>query len=74
MTGYGQHETVDSTNAVGEFSSLKLDASSHPLISYYDSNGGNLTFAVKNGDVWTTVCGRPRGCREIHFACTGQFR
>ena len=43
------NETVDSTNAVGEFSSLKLDASSHPLISYYDSNGGNLTFAVKNG-------------------------
>jgi hypothetical protein len=46
---------VDTTNTTGQYSSLKLAASSYPLISYYDGNQGNLSFAMKTGTSWSTV-------------------
>ena len=39
----------------GNTDSLKLDNSGHPLISYYDLNIGNLSFATKTGNSWTKV-------------------
>ena len=46
---------MDTTTGNGEYSSLKLDNSGHPLISYYDLNIGNLSFATKTGSSWTKV-------------------
>jgi hypothetical protein len=38
-------ETVDSDGDVGRFSSMALDASDRPHISYYDDTAGNLKYA-----------------------------
>jgi hypothetical protein len=44
-----QCDTVDSVGAVGGFTSLGIDASSHVHISYYDYNNGDLKYASQFG-------------------------
>jgi len=49
--------TVDSDGIVGGYTSLELDASGYPHISYYDETNGDLRYAWKDGAGWhiTTV-------------------
>lgn len=48
-------QTVDSGGAVGTFTSVKVNSSGNPRISYYDSTNGDLKFASHDGMSWTTV-------------------
>ena len=43
---------VDSSGMVGRFTSLALDASGYPHISYYESGSGRLKYASWNGAAW----------------------
>ena len=45
-------QTVDSDGWVGEYTSLALDSSGNPHISY--SGGDDLKYAAFNGSTWTT--------------------
>jgi hypothetical protein len=48
-----QIETVESTRNVGQGTSLVLDSSDNPHISYYDETNQNLKYASNNG-AWNT--------------------
>jgi hypothetical protein len=39
---------------VGAYTSIKVDASNNPHISYYDRDNGNLKYAHKSGGVWSS--------------------
>jgi hypothetical protein len=45
-------ETVDSTGEVGLFTSMALDSSDNPHISYYDYSSFDLKYAHYNGTSW----------------------
>lgn len=45
-------DTVAAAAGSTSFTSLGLDPSGQPLISFYDSDGGNLKLARQNGSTW----------------------
>ena len=45
--------TLDSTGYVGFFSSIALDSSDHPHISYKDETNDDLKYARWTGTTWT---------------------
>ncbi|MFN0151609.1 MAG: FlgD immunoglobulin-like domain containing protein [bacterium] len=48
-------ETADgSANTVGKHSSLALDASGNPSVTYYDGQAFDLKYARKSGGIWTS--------------------
>ncbi len=46
-------QIVDSTPGVGTFTSLALDSSNNPHISYYDAVSGSLKYAHYTGSSWS---------------------
>jgi hypothetical protein len=47
-------EVVNSTDNVGWYTSLAIDSSNNPHISYYEENNGFLKYASKSNGSWTT--------------------
>ncbi len=57
LAGTWNLKTVDSTGGLGSFTSLALDASGNPRISYYDEANGDLKYAWSDdgGATWPSV-------------------
>jgi methionine-rich copper-binding protein CopC len=48
----GSTATVDSAGNVGQYTSIKVDGSDNPHISYYDVTNTDLKYAYKDGSGW----------------------
>jgi hypothetical protein len=53
-------EIID-TYHVGKFSSLAIDSSDHPHVSYYDESTGDLKYATKTASGWVPEVVAPAG-------------
>ena len=51
-TAWNIQTVDDSADKVGDYTSLALDATGYPHISYYDDTNGNLKYASYNGTAW----------------------
>lgn len=49
---YWHIETVDSEGGVGAHTSIALDSSDNPHISYYDGTNTNLKYTYYDGSSW----------------------
>jgi hypothetical protein len=50
---------VDSAGEVGEHTSIALDTTGYPHISYYDASNGNLKYTKWDGSQWVKADGTP---------------
>ncbi|MFA6331978.1 MAG: hypothetical protein WCX22_03420 [Methanoregula sp.] len=75
-------ETVDSIGNVGEYSSLALNFSDYPRISYYDQSNHNLKYAAWDGKSWKvetvdgltkTIADRPHNGKDNKHAEVGEY-
>ncbi|MEW6182912.1 MAG: Ig-like domain-containing protein [Bacillota bacterium] len=62
----GSTATVDSTGNVGQYTSIKVDGSNNPRISYYDVTNADLKYAYKDGSGWHTETIDSTGTVGLH--------
>jgi hypothetical protein len=60
--------TVDSGGDVGQWTSIAVDANSHPSVSYYDATHGDLLLAQSDGSTWTNTVLSSDGNYGTHTA------
>ncbi len=73
-----EHTTIDRSGLVGQYSSLALDASRKPHISYHDSEGTSVMYATKGATGWSAEridgAGNLSADKTTSLALTGNGR